>query len=57
MAAKRRKTVVGITSYDAYLPRLRLLSIAIFRNMGWFALAFMMVAQGDAPCATGMITS
>jgi len=37
----------GITSYGAYIPRLRLDRMAIFQAMGWFAPAVMMVAQGE----------
>jgi len=39
--------MIGITSYGAYLPRLRLDRMAIFKNMGWFAPALIMVAQGE----------
>ncbi len=39
--------MIGITSYGAYLPRLRLDRMAIFQAMGWFAPAIMMVAQGE----------
>ncbi len=39
--------MIGITSYGAYIPRLRLNRMAIVRNMGWFAPAIMMVAQGE----------
>jgi 3-hydroxy-3-methylglutaryl CoA synthase len=39
--------MVGITSYGAYLPRLRLDRMAIFQAMGWFAPAVVMVAQGE----------
>jgi 3-hydroxy-3-methylglutaryl CoA synthase/NAD(P)-dependent dehydrogenase (short-subunit alcohol dehydrogenase family)/putative sterol carrier protein len=39
--------MVGITSYGAYIPRLRLDRMAIFQAMGWFAPALMMVAQGE----------
>ena len=39
--------MVGITSYGAYIPRLRLDRMAIFQNMGWFAPAVVMVAQGE----------
>ncbi|MDP3285439.1 MAG: short-chain dehydrogenase, partial [Desulfobacterales bacterium] len=38
--------MIGITSYGAYIPRLRLDRTAIFQAMGWFAPAIMMVAQG-----------
>jgi len=39
--------MIGITSYGAYIPRLRLDRMAIFQAMGWFAPAVMMVAQGE----------
>lgn len=39
--------MTGITSYGAYIPRLRLERMAIFQAMGWFAPALMMVAQGE----------
>jgi 3-hydroxy-3-methylglutaryl CoA synthase/NAD(P)-dependent dehydrogenase (short-subunit alcohol dehydrogenase family) len=39
--------MIGITSYGAYIPRLRLDRMAIFRNMGWLAPGIMMVAQGE----------
>ncbi len=39
--------MVGITSYGAYVPRLRLNRMAIFQAMGWFAPAIGMVAQGE----------
>lgn len=39
--------MIGITSYGAYIPRLRLDRMAIFQSMGWFAPAIMMVAQGE----------
>jgi 3-hydroxy-3-methylglutaryl CoA synthase/NAD(P)-dependent dehydrogenase (short-subunit alcohol dehydrogenase family) len=39
--------MIGITSFGAYIPRLRLDRMAIFRNMGWFAPAVIMVAQGE----------
>ena len=39
--------MIGITSYGAYIPRLRLNRMAIFQHMGWFAPAIMMVAQGE----------
>ena len=39
--------MIGITSYGAYIPRLRLDRMAIFQVMGWFAPAIMMVAQGE----------
>lgn len=39
--------MIGITSYGAYIPRLRLSRMSIFQSMGWFAPAIMMVAQGE----------
>jgi 3-hydroxy-3-methylglutaryl CoA synthase/NAD(P)-dependent dehydrogenase (short-subunit alcohol dehydrogenase family) len=39
--------MIGITSYGAYIPRLRLSRTAIFQAMGWFAPATIMVAQGE----------
>jgi hypothetical protein len=39
--------MIGITSYGAYIPKLRLERMAIFQSMGWFAPALMMVAQGE----------
>ena len=38
---------IGITSFGAYIPRLRLDRMAIFQSMGWFAPATVMVAQGE----------
>jgi len=39
--------MIGITSYGAYIPRLRLDRMSILQSMGWFAPAIMMVAQGE----------
>ncbi|MBW1739139.1 MAG: OB-fold domain-containing protein, partial [Deltaproteobacteria bacterium] len=39
--------MVGITSFGGYIPRLRLNRMSIFQNMGWFAPAIIMVAQGE----------
>lgn len=39
--------MIGITSYGAYIPRLRLDRMSIVESMGWFAPAIMMVAQGE----------
>ena len=39
--------MIGITSYGAYIPRLRLNRSAIYQNMGWFAPATIAVAQGE----------
>ena len=40
-------STIGITSFGAYIPRLRLDRMAIFQSMGWFAPATIMVAQGE----------
>jgi 3-hydroxy-3-methylglutaryl CoA synthase len=39
--------MIGIVSCGGYLPRLRLNRMSIFQNMGWFAPAIIMVAQGE----------
>ncbi len=39
--------MIGITSYGGHIPRLRLNRMSIFQNMGWFAPAIIMVAQGE----------
>ncbi|MDA8140006.1 MAG: short-chain dehydrogenase, partial [Desulfobacteraceae bacterium] len=39
--------MIGITSYGAYIPKLRLERMAVVQAMGWFAPAIMMVAQGE----------
>ena len=39
--------MTGITSYGAYIPRLRLDRMAIVSAMGWFAPAIMAVSQGE----------
>jgi 3-hydroxy-3-methylglutaryl CoA synthase/NAD(P)-dependent dehydrogenase (short-subunit alcohol dehydrogenase family)/putative sterol carrier protein len=39
--------MVGIVSYGGYIPRLRLSRMSIFQNMGWFAPAIILVAQGE----------
>ena len=39
--------MIGITSFGGYIPRLRLNRMSIFQNMGWFAPALVMVAQGE----------
>ncbi len=39
--------MIGITSYGAYIPRLRLNRMSIYQSMGWFAPALIMVAQGE----------
>ncbi|MFZ0451565.1 MAG: 3-oxoacyl-[acyl-carrier-protein] synthase III C-terminal domain-containing protein, partial [Desulfatiglandaceae bacterium] len=39
--------MIGITSYGGYIPKLRLNRMSIFREMGWFAPAIVMVAEGE----------
>lgn len=39
--------MIGIVSYGGYLPRLRLNRMSVFQEMGWFAPAIVMVAQGE----------
>ncbi len=39
--------MIGITSFGGYIPRLRLNRMSIYENMGWFAPAVVMVAQGE----------
>jgi len=39
--------MIGIVSYGGHIPRLRLSRMSIFQNMGWFAPAIIMVAQGE----------
>ena len=39
--------MVGIVSYGGYIPKLRLDRMSVFQNMGWFAPAIIMVAQGE----------
>ncbi len=39
--------MIGITSFGAYIPRLRLSRSSIVQNMGWFAPAIMVVSQGE----------
>lgn len=39
--------MIGITSYGAYIPRLRLDRMSIYQAMGWFAPALISVAQGE----------
>jgi 3-hydroxy-3-methylglutaryl CoA synthase/NAD(P)-dependent dehydrogenase (short-subunit alcohol dehydrogenase family)/putative sterol carrier protein len=39
--------MIGIVSYGGYLPRLRLNRMSVFQEMGWFAPAIIMVAQGE----------
>ena len=38
---------IGIVSYGGYIPRLRLDRMSIYQQMGWFAPATVMVAQGE----------
>jgi 3-hydroxy-3-methylglutaryl CoA synthase/NAD(P)-dependent dehydrogenase (short-subunit alcohol dehydrogenase family)/putative sterol carrier protein len=39
--------MIGIVSYGAYIPRLRLDRMSIYQNIGWLAPAVVMVAQGE----------
>jgi len=39
--------MIGITSFGAFIPRLRLSRTSIARSMGWSAPAIMTVAQGE----------
>ncbi|MEW6670041.1 MAG: 3-oxoacyl-[acyl-carrier-protein] synthase III C-terminal domain-containing protein, partial [Thermodesulfobacteriota bacterium] len=39
--------MIGIVSYGGYIPRPRMDRMAIYRHMGWFAPAVIMVAQGE----------
>jgi len=39
--------MIGITSYGAYIPRLRLDRMSIFQGIGWLAPAVITVAQGE----------
>jgi 3-hydroxy-3-methylglutaryl CoA synthase/NAD(P)-dependent dehydrogenase (short-subunit alcohol dehydrogenase family)/putative sterol carrier protein len=39
--------MIGITSYGAYIPRLRLDRMAIFQAYGWFSPGIIAVAQGE----------
>ncbi|MDZ7699356.1 MAG: SDR family NAD(P)-dependent oxidoreductase [Deltaproteobacteria bacterium] len=39
--------MIGIKSYGGYIPRLRLNRMSIYQNMGWFAPAIVLVAQGE----------
>ncbi|MFC1823257.1 hydroxymethylglutaryl-CoA synthase family protein [Thermodesulfobacteriota bacterium] len=39
--------MIGITSYGAYIPRLRLDRKAIFKNIGWFNPGIISAAQGE----------
>lgn len=39
--------MIGITSYGAYIPRLRMNRMAMFAQMSWFAPAVIMIAQGE----------
>ena len=39
--------MIGITSYGAYIPRLRLDRSSIYQSIGWFAPALIAVAQGE----------
>jgi len=42
--------MIGITSYGGYIPKLRLNRMSIYQQMGWFAPATVMVAQGERSC-------
>ena len=42
--------MIGITSYGGYIPKLRLDRMSIYQQMGWFAPATVMVAQGERSC-------
>ena len=39
--------MISITSYGAYIPKLRLERMAIVQALGWYAPAIMMVADGE----------
>jgi len=39
--------MIGITSYGAYIPQLRLDRMAIYQAMGWYIPALLMVADGE----------
>ena len=39
--------MIGITSYGAYIPRLRLNRMFVYQAMGWFAPATFAIAQGE----------
>ena len=39
--------MIGITSYGAYIPKLRLERMAIVQALSWYAPAIMMVADGE----------
>ena len=39
--------MIGITSYGAYIPRLRLDRMSLYQAMGWLAPATFAVAQGE----------
>lgn len=39
--------MIGITSFGAYIPRLRLNRMAVYQAMGWFAPALALAAQGE----------
>ncbi len=39
--------MIGITSYGAYIPRLRMDRMSIYQAMGWFAPALISIAQGE----------
>lgn len=39
--------MIGIVSYGGYIPRLRMDRMSIYQQVGWFAPAVAMVAQGE----------
>ncbi len=39
--------MIGITSYGAYIPRLRLNRMSIFKSIGWYSPGIIAVAQGE----------
>jgi len=42
--------MIGITSYGGYIPKLRLDRMSIYQQMGWYAPATVMLAQGERSC-------
>ena len=39
--------MIGIVSYGGYIPRLRMDRMSIYQQVGWFAPAVAMFAQGE----------
>ncbi|MBI2565834.1 MAG: OB-fold domain-containing protein [Candidatus Schekmanbacteria bacterium] len=39
--------MIGLTSFGAYIPQLRLKRMTIYQELGWFAPAIMAVAKGE----------